>query len=102
MHSRLPAKSLFTGCRAGLPETELFEMASNSRAVVSAHARRDRCPAHEDFRDQGAEDALPAVIGGHSGIAQFENLAFGIMAPLLVRLDQDKADDQVRRIDRHP
>src|SRR6266851_5750277 len=86
----------------GLPEAEFFEAGRHVRPILRRYSGGYRHQARQYPRDQGSEYALTAVLGGNAGIAQFEDLVFGIMPLEQVGIDENEPDDALALIDRDP
>src|SRR6266700_4288101 len=70
--SRLPAKDALAARRSGLAEAEFFEGCGHAQPIVRWHDNGYRHQPRLHLRDQGAEDAVTAMLGSDAGITQVE------------------------------
>src|SRR5258708_5598666 len=102
LRSRLPAKDALAAPRSGLAEAKFFKAGGHAKPIVRWHDNGHRHQPRLHLRDQGAEDAVTAMLGSDAGMTQVEDFVLGVMPLQHLGIDQNKADDALLFVERDP
>ena len=80
--ARLPAKDALAARRSGLAEAEFFEGCGHAQPIVRWHDNGHRHQPRLHLRDQGAEDAVTAMLGSDAASDVMPSGVEGVAQPI--------------------